>query len=129
VITIFVPLLIVFLWAETAVAKDPVKARYLSDGGSEIRIELEIADPPPPLVIVMQKLPVGVGVVASSPELKKFDLDKGMAKWLLPKVSTGKMILTMKLDRQVQKGSVSGEVKCRGAAGAMISSRIAPSGS
>ena len=72
-------------------------------------------------MIVIQNLPKGVKVVGSKPELKKYNPNKGVAKWLLRKVAPGKMVVSLQLDRPVDKGEINGEVRCRNSAGKMVS--------
>jgi hypothetical protein len=102
-------------------AEDLVSGRYLKGEGQEIKIELEISSPAPPLVIVIQNLPKGVKVVGSKPELKKYNPNKGVAKWLLRKMAPGKMVVSLQLDRPVAKDEINGEVRCRNSAGKMVS--------
>lgn len=104
-----------------AVAEELVTGHYLQGVGEEITIELTIGSPAPPLVIVTQNLPESTGVLSSSPELKKYDPAKGEAKWLLNKVNPGKMTISLKLDRPVAAGEISGEIMCRNKAGKMVS--------
>ncbi|MEN8136488.1 MAG: hypothetical protein ABFS18_13280 [Thermodesulfobacteriota bacterium] len=111
----------VLLCPLAAAAEDLVSARYLKGEGQEIKIELAISSPAPPLVIVVQHLPKDVKVVAAEPELKKYNPNKGVAKWLLRKVAPGKMMVSLQLDRSIEKGEINGEVRCRDAAGKMVS--------
>ena len=119
-ITMLAGFLIMLAGPLTAVADELVSGRYLSASGKEIRVELKIDSPPPASVIIVQKLPKGTGVIASSPKVKMYDPVKGEAKWLLSKVSPGKMTISMTLDRAMAKGDVSGEVRCRNTAGKMV---------
>ncbi|MCK4840197.1 MAG: hypothetical protein KAS94_15430 [Desulfobulbaceae bacterium] len=105
----------------SADAENLVSGRYLKGAGQEIKIELMISSPAPPLVIVVQHLPKGVKVVAAEPELKKYKPNKGVAKWLLHKVAPGKMTVSLQLDRSVEKGEINGEIRCRDTAGKMVS--------
>jgi hypothetical protein len=120
-ITMLVWILFILSSPLNAAADELVTGRYLSASGKEIRVELKIGSPAPPSVILIQKLPKGTGVTASSPELKKYSPAKGKAKWLLSKVKPGKMTISMTLDRAIAKGEVSGEVRCRNSAGKMVS--------
>ena len=111
----------VLLCPLAAGAGDLVSGRYLKGEGQEIQIELEISSPAPPLVIVIQHLPKGVKVVAAEPELQKYNPNKGVAKWLLRKVASGKTVVSMRLDQSIEKGEINGEIRCRDAAGKMVS--------
>ena len=112
---------ILLLWPLAAAAEDLVSGRYLKGAGKEIVVELEISSPAPPLVIVVQNLPKGIKVISSSPELKKYNPKKGVAKWLLREAKPGKMTVSLQLDRPVAKDTVHGEIRCRDAGGKMVS--------
>jgi len=102
-------------------AEGLVTGRYLQETGKEVAIELEISSPPPPLVIVIQNLPQGIKIVASDPEMKTYDPGTGEAKWLLSNVASGKMRISLQIDRPVKKGEISGEIRFRNEAGQMAS--------
>ena len=87
-------------------------------------MELAIGSPAPASIILIQNLPIGVKVIASSPELKKYSPGKGKAKWLLRKVAPGKKIVSVTLERSVAKGEVSGEIRYRDAAGQMVAVQL-----
>jgi hypothetical protein len=108
----------------TAAAEELVSGHYLTGVGKEIKIELEIGSPAPPLVIVIQNLPPGTGVISSRPRLKKYDPKKGEAKWLLNKVKPGKTTVSLQLDRAVGAGELSGEIRSRMGGGKMVSSAL-----
>lgn len=116
-------LLAVFLLCPLApaTAADLVSGHYLKGVGTEITIELVIGSPAPPLVIVTQLLPKGTGVLKATPELKKYDSNKGVAKWLLNKVTPGKMTVSIQLDRALGQGELSGEIMSRDQTGKMVS--------
>jgi len=114
-------ILIILINPMTVFADELVSGRYLSAVGKEIRIELKIGTPAPSSVIVIQKLPKGTKVISSSPVAKKYNSAQGKAKWLLSKVISGKMAISMTLDRVISKGEVSGEIRWRNAAGKMVS--------
>ena len=105
-------------------AGELVSGRYHDLGSNEVRVELSIGRPAPASIILIQNLPVGVKVIASSPELKKYSPGKGQAKWLFRKVAAGKKIVSLTLDRPVTKGEISGEIRCRDAAGKMVTVQL-----
>lgn len=119
--TMFVVILFILASPFVAAADELVSGRYLRAEGKEIKVELKIGSPAPASVIVVQKLPKGTGVISSSPKVKNYNPAKGKAKWLLSKVSSGKMTISMTLDRAIAKGEVSGEVRCRNTDGKMVS--------
>ena len=118
---VLVLILSMLVWPLFAGAGELVSGRYHDLGGNEIRVELTITSPAPASIILIQSLPRGVKVIASSPELKKYSPGKGQAKWLFRKVPAGKMAVTVTLDRSVDKGEISGEIRYRDAAGKMVS--------
>ncbi|MBU0482675.1 MAG: hypothetical protein KKG47_16400 [Proteobacteria bacterium] len=107
-----------------AVSEELASGRYLSGSGARIEVELDISTPAPPLVIVIQNLPPGTRVTDSTPELMKYDADKGVAKWLLRGLKPGKFRITMQLDRSLHQGEVSGEIRCRDSGGNMVNRKI-----
>ncbi len=117
---VLVLIMSMFAWPLLAGAEELVSGRYLDLGGNEVRVELTITSPAPASIILIQSLPRGVKVIASSPELKKYSPGKGQAKWLFRKVDAGKKIVSMTLERPVDKGEISGEIRYRDAAGKMI---------
>jgi hypothetical protein len=117
---VLVLILAMLAWPLFAGAGELVSGRYLDLGGNEVRVELTIGSPAPASIILIQNLPKGVMVTASSPELKKYSPGKGQAKWLFRKVAAGKQIVSLTLDRPVTKGEISGEIRYRDVAGKMV---------
>ena len=113
-------ILSMLVWPLVAGAEELVSGRYHDLGSNEVRVELTIGSPAPASIILIQNLPRGVKVIASSPELKKYSPGKGQAKWLFRKVPAGKMAVTVTLERSVTKGEISGEIRYRDAAGKMV---------
>jgi uncharacterized protein (DUF58 family) len=109
-----------------AVAAESVMGRYLEKAGTRIGIELEVAAPAPPLVIVLQSLPAGVRVVEADPESKLADPGQGQVKWLLSGLTAGKHRLELKLDQPVAARAGGGEIRYRNPAdGNMVRVEIA----
>jgi hypothetical protein len=121
---VLVLILSMLAWPLVAGAEELVSGRYHDLGGNEVRVELTIGSPAPASIILIQNLPRGVKVIASSPELKKYSPSKGQAKWLFRKVVAGKKIVSVTLDRPVGKGEISGEIRCRDAAGKMVTVQL-----
>ena len=90
-----------------------VTCKYLKAGGSVIELELQVAGTKPVTVIVHQYLPDGVKIVASKPPMKKYNQQKGQAKWLLKNIFPGRKIVRMELDKEVKPGEISGEIRYR----------------
>lgn len=94
-------------------AQDLVSGKYISSSGTSIVLELIIQEPPPGNLIVHQFLPKGVLLVSSSPAATKFSSKKGKANWLVKKVRSGTMRITMELSEAIGPGTVRAEVRCR----------------
>lgn len=103
--------LALLLWPILARAEELVRWRYLAAAGQEIRLQLEIGSPPPASIIVIQHLPAGLDIESATPPLQKFTSNQGEAKWLLKKPHPGVFAVVMRLNRPVQDGEVSGEVR------------------
>lgn len=114
-----------FLCPVAANAASPVAGHYIKGEGQEIKIALQISAPAPPLVIVVQHLPKGIKVVTAKPKLKKYNPDRGVAKWLLRKIMPGEMMISLQLDRPVKLGEINGEIRYRDVAGKMVSIPLA----
>ena len=94
-------------------AQDLISGKYLSSSGSTIVLELQIQDPPPGNIIVHQFLPKGVELIKTVPKVTKFSPKKGKAKWLLKKVRSGTMRISMELSGAIGPGTIRAEVRCR----------------
>ena len=113
------------LYPVAAHATGPVSGHYIKGEGQDIKLALQISAPAPLLVIVVQHLPEGVEVVTATPKLKKYNPDRGVAKWLLRKAVPGEMLISLHLDRPVKLGEINGEIRYRDAAGKMASVPLA----
>lgn len=108
-------------------AEELVRCRYLAAAGQEIRLQLEIGSPSPASIIVIQHLPAGLDIESATPPLQKFTAKQGEAKWLLKKPQPGVLAVVMRLNRPVQGGEVSGEVRYMSpATGAMVVMPVRP---
>ncbi len=88
-----------------------VSARYSQPRGTDIRWHILIPDPPPAVVMMIQHIPPGTAVLASSPPFQSFDKETGTVKWLLTGVRPGKISMNMELDTPIRKkGEISGEI-------------------
>ena len=116
---------ITFFAFSEAFADQRVSGRYLKASGKNIVVELNISDTPPPLVIIVQKLPKGTEVIESIPRVKKYSPAKGVAKWLLRNVQPGKMLITLNLKNPIADGVLKGEVRYRDNSGNMVTSLLA----
>ncbi|MEE4166966.1 MAG: hypothetical protein V2I35_13265 [Desulfocapsaceae bacterium] len=77
--------LVLFLSPPTASCAEPVSARLYQSGGTTTFIELTLAPPAPPTLIVEIKLPSNVRVIKSVPEFSK--QNSNTLKWLLKNVT------------------------------------------
>ena len=91
-------------------AKDLISCRYVKASGQNVVLELNIENPVPAMVIVMQKIPKGTSVINATPNFKKYNRASGEIKWLLASLKPGHMLVTMNLSKSVHKGDVTGEI-------------------
>lgn len=104
-----------------------VSGQYLSGAGQDIQLRITVASPSPTTLIVIQNLPIGTMIEAATPAFNQYDANKGEVKWLLTKVSPGSYMLTMRLQRAVASGVISGEIRYKEpASGRMINLPIRP---
>lgn len=88
-----------------------ITARFNQPRGTAISWSIEIPDPPPSAVIVMQKIPPGTEVLAATPAYDSFDKSNGTIKWLLHRVVPGKFMMSMKLSAPIRKkGEIHGNI-------------------
>jgi hypothetical protein len=125
---LFLALLLLFslpgnLLAGTAL----VSGQYLSGAGQDIQLRITVASPSPTTLIVIQNLPIGTMIEAATPAFNQYDANKGEVKWLLTKVSPGSYMVTLRLQRAVASGAISGEIRYKEpASGRMINLPIRP---
>jgi len=106
--------LIAFVWLSvSAVAGGLISCKYLKGSGSQIELQLDISSPPPPTVIILQYLPAGVEILKSRPQMKKYNKERGQARWLLKDLRPGSMTVRMELNKAVDKGVIKGELRYR----------------
>ncbi|MCD6389827.1 MAG: hypothetical protein J7L69_10490 [Desulfobulbaceae bacterium] len=106
--------LIAFVWLPvSAVAEGLISCKYLKGSGSKIELQLDISSPPPPTIIILQYLPAGVEILKSRPKMKKYNKERGQARWLLKDVRPGSMTVMMELNKAVDKGTIKGELRYR----------------
>jgi uncharacterized protein (DUF58 family) len=99
--------------AATGRAETNVAGRYLSGGGSDVRMLLTVEKPPPAAFIVLQKIPPGTKMTSASPAPSGFQQDGATVKWLFKRPRPGSMILSMQLTRQVPEDQLEGEISYR----------------
>ena len=106
--------LIAFVWLPvSAVAEGLISCKYLKGSGSKIELQLDISSPPPSTIIILQYLPAGVEILKSRPKMKKYNKERGQARWLLKDVHPGSMKVMMELNKAVNKGAIKGELRYR----------------
>lgn len=92
-------------------APEAVTAGYRQAAGTELIVEITIGFPSPSSLILAQRLPPGTRVLNSSPAANSVNTATGEAKWLLHSVSPGSLRIEMTLDRAVEAGEVSAEIR------------------
>ncbi|MCI5224630.1 MAG: hypothetical protein D3924_18670 [Candidatus Electrothrix sp. AR4] len=102
--------LIYFFHPADTTEQQVISARYSQPRGTDIRWHILIPDPPPAVVMMIQRIPPGTAVLNSSPALHSFDRETGTVKWLLTDVKPGKISMKMELDTPIRKkGEIGGE--------------------
>lgn len=93
------------------IAQEAVKAKYNNPRGLAISWQINVPDPAPAAVIVLQYIPAGTKIVSSSPKYQSHDIQSGTVKWLLPKVVPGTVGMNMTLDKPIRKkGEIHGKI-------------------
>lgn len=117
----------VFFAGKQATAADLVSGSYTASSGKSIELSLNIQSPPPASLIVEQYLPPGTEIVSSQPKLKKYNIKKGEAKWLLKGVRPGKMTIRLQLADKIGKGNVRALLRCMDpATGSFVEKTVNP---
>jgi hypothetical protein len=102
-----------------------VTGKYIKAGGKTTIIEISVAKPAPPSIIVEQSFSNKNKVTSASPKPKKINAN-GNTKWLLTNTSPGKQKLTVQLATPL-KGSVRAILRYRDPAnGKFIEKNITP---
>lgn len=113
--------------AQSVSAADIVSGHYISSSGKTIELALDIQSPAPASLIIEQYLPPGTRVTGSQPKLKKYNIKKGKAKWLLKNVRSGKMIVQLQLADKIGKGNIRALLRCKDpASGDFIEKTVTP---
>jgi hypothetical protein len=113
----FLPLLVVLLLPRTSVAGGEVSAVYTQNQGTLLVVEIRVGAPPPSSMILVQNLPAGVSILGAQPPANNVNPGKGEAKWLLRDIAPGQFIIRMTLDRPVNAGDISAEIRFKPAQG------------
>lgn len=102
---------VALLIAASALAGATISARYTQPRGTHITWEIKIPTPLPAVVIVTQYIPPGTDIVSSSHPVSSYDMDAGVAKFLLTPVSQGVLRMEMEISRPIRKkGEIRGEI-------------------
>ncbi len=94
-----------------AASAGEITARYRQPRGKKITWSINIPNPPPAAVIVIQTIPPGTEIVSSAPAYSTYDKKTGTAKWLLSGVRPGAFVMKMKLSAPIRKkGQIHGKI-------------------
>ena len=121
--------LLFLLFGPSYVAADDglVSCRYLKASGNEIQLQINVSSPPPATIIVIQNIPAGSVIKNSTPEIKKLNSKKGIAKWLFRKIKAGSFLIKMSLDQPLKPGQLTGQIQYKNPkTGMTIKMDIAP---
>ncbi|MDA8164270.1 MAG: hypothetical protein M0017_04475 [Desulfobacteraceae bacterium] len=120
--------LLIFLLVLPSLAKaaaGPVTGRYLRAEGQLIQLQITIGSPTPASIIVVQNLPPGTAIVQARPQVNRYDMQSGEAKWLLR--GSGTLLLELDLAQPVRPGQIRGQVRYKDpATGATMTEDLAP---
>ena len=127
-LSVFAVLTAIILFAgEPTSAADIVSGRYISSAGKTIELAINIQSPSPASLIIEQYLPPGTMIKSSQPKLKKYNIKKGKAKWLLKNVRTGKIKVTLHLADKVGKENIRALLRCKDpATGSFVEQIVVP---
>ena len=109
--------LLVLLLARTSYAGAEVSAAYTQAQGTLLAVEIRVGAPPPSSLILIQNLPPGVSILSAQPPANNINPGKGEAKWLLRDIAPGQFTIRMTLDRPVNAGDISAEIRFKSAQG------------
>lgn len=118
--------LVLLLMPRTSGAGAEMSAVYTQIQGTTLAVEIRVGAPPPSSLILIQNLPPGVSILGAQPPANNFHPGKGEAKWLLRDIAPGQFSIRMTLDRPVNAGDISAEIRFMpGQGGAMQSLPVA----
>lgn len=113
--------LLALLFSGTVSAAAEVRANYSQAQGTNLIVQITIGAPPPRSLILVQRLPPGVQVLAAQPA-SQTNTGQGEAKWLLRDLVPGQYTIRMTLDRPVDAGAIFGEIRYLPAQGGKMQS-------
>lgn len=118
---LFFPLLVLLLpWSSDAGGE--VSGVYTQAHGTLLVVEIRVGAPPPSSLILIQNLPPGISILGAQPPANNVNPGKGEAKWLLRDIAPGQFTIRMTLDRPVNAGEISAEIRFKPAQGGAMQS-------
>lgn len=63
------------------------------------------------MLILVQRIPVGITITKATPPVKKFNPRHGEARWLLKGLHPGAMLFSMELDGEITADQINGEIR------------------
>ncbi|NDY42960.1 hypothetical protein G3N55_08910 [Dissulfurirhabdus thermomarina] len=104
-----------------------VTARYAKIHRGACRLVLELTDPAPATVILVQRFPPGTRLLEADPAPAGVDEARGRAKWLFKAGRTGKIRVRFRLEPPGATARLRGEIRYRDpATGRMETREVAP---
>lgn len=95
----------------TSASAGEITARYSQPRGKKITWSINIPNPPPAAVIVIQSIPPGTDILSSAPAHSSYDKKTGTVKWLLSGIRPGNFVMKMKLSAPIRKkGEIHGKI-------------------
>lgn len=114
---VFLSVLLILLMPRASSAGALVSAEYTQAQGTLLVVKIRVGAPPPASLILVQNLPSGVRILGAQPPANNVNPGKGEAKWLLRDITPGQFTIRMTLDRPVNAGDISGEIRFKPAQG------------
>jgi hypothetical protein len=93
-----------FAWAQ-------ISAAYQHIGSTDIVIKIEVGNPPPASLILVQKLPPGISIVHADPPVEKVNHARGEAKWLFRQLRPEPITVSFSVDRKISPTEISGQIR------------------
>jgi len=119
-------LLVLLIWQLPVSVRAGVSARYQPSGDRAVRIRLVLTPPVPKAVIVLQRMPMGAGIVMIAPEPVGVNRQNGVVRWLFRHPQPGSIDIVVRLNTAWQAGGGSGRILFRRPSGGEVVKPITP---
>jgi hypothetical protein len=104
---------LLLMMPHTGKAEGDLSGRYLPSDGRELVLRIDIGEPPPASLILIQQIPPGIAPLSATPPYKKADLVTGELKWLLKLPAAGSHEIRVHFAEELPSGSVRAILRCK----------------